>query len=611
MNALTFFRIWRKSSSCGVLLYGIACLMMICVCLVPAAVQAAVTAHIDRDTVNEGETFTLDLSVSGGDDGQPDVSPLQKDFEVLGTGQRSEVQIINGSVESHRSWTITLSPRNTGKLVIPPITFGKDSSSALVVTVLPATASSDSGGDQGDVFIEVNAKPDSVYVQAQLLYTVRLYYAAPLRQGSLSEPTLENAIVQKLGDDSKFETQRNGRSYQVIERRYAIFPQHSGALVIPAVVFDGEVSDQSCRSGNPFFDNFNPSTRHVRLRSRKLDIQVAAQPVTYKGANWLPAQDIRLEEKWSPETPQFRVGEPVTRTLILRAKGLSASQLPDLPQPEQAGLKLYPDQPQTHNSSNDDALVTEREQKIAMIPTQTGDMTLPAIHLDWWDIDGKRERSAELPARTIHVLPALASVSGAMPMASSVKPNITQAKSERPNTATDPEPKRVMASDTHRGALTSNLWAGLALLFALAWILTLLLWWRVSRLRHAHVSIVMSDDLTAQTAEKSVKQACQLNDKQALKRALLAWGRARWPNESPLSLGALARRLEDDQFSAQIACLDQVIYEANASDWQSDQLLRIFNVYIGNSDSRSLQMKSAGLEPLHLNKTRVAGSSFF
>ena len=586
-------------------------LLLLMAFLLPVAVQASVTAHVDRDTINEGETFTLNLSVSGGDEGQPDVSPLQKAFEVLGTGQQSEVQIINGSVESHRSWAITLSPRQSGKLVIPPITVGKDASNALTITVLPATASSDSGADQGDVFIEVNAKPDSVYVQAQLLYTVRLYYAAPLRQGSLSEPTLENAIVQKLGDDSKYETQRGGRRYQVIERRYAIFPQRSGALEIPAVVFDGEVSDRSRGSGDPFFDNFNPSTRHVRLRSRKLDVQVAAQPPTYRGANWLPAQDISLEEKWSPEAPQFRVGEPVTRTVIVRAKGLSASQLPDLPQAEQAGLKLYPDQPQTHTSTRADALVSERELKTAMIPTQAGDLILPAIHLDWWDTETKRERSAELPAHTIHVLPALSSSSSAsaIPSPAPGRPSTApQVTSNRPAVSPEPASAHAVVSDTRHSRLALNIWSGLAAFFALAWLITVLLWRRINRSRRVAPSSAVPDDFTIQAAVKCVRQACLQNDKQALKSALLAWARLRWSNEPPLSLGALARRVADDRLSAQIARLDQFLYESNTSDWQTDQLLKTFTAYLKHSVDRTRQEKSAVLEPLHLSKSRGTGA---
>jgi hypothetical protein len=569
-------------------LFSIACLLLFMALVVPVSAQASVSAHVDRDTINEGDTFTLNLTVSGSNDSQPDLSVLHKDFDVIGTGQRSEIQIINGSIESHHAWSITLSPHHTGKLVIPAISVGNESSAALAVTVLPATASINNGADKGDVFIEVNTKPDHVYVQAQLLYTVRLYYAVPLRQGTLSEPSLDNAIVQKLGSDSNFETQRNGRRYQVIERRYAIFPQ---------------------QTGDPFFDRFNPATRHVRLRSRQLDIQVAKQPANFQGSNWLPAQDIQLEQKWSPAQPQFRVGEPVTRTVIIRAKGLSASQLPDLPLPNQTGLKLYPDQAQTSSTPSGDTLVSKREQKIAMIPTQTGDLTLPAIQLNWWDTQSKRQRTALLPAQTIHVLPGLAADSGTTITTPANAPTtVAQTTPKQMGTTPAIIAKSSVVPGTSRRSVAATVWIALAVFFAVAWLITLLLWWRVKRPRPQAVSVrANTDDISKQATIKRVSQACEQNDQQALKRALLDWARLHWSGNPPLSLGALAARVEDAQLTKEIASLDKVLYQANVADWSANQLLQYFLRYLKQSNNREQPTKPDVLEPLHLNKTRVAG----
>ena len=85
------------------------CLLLFSALLIPVLAKASVTATVDRSAINEGETFTLNLSVSGGNSSQPDLSVLHKDFDVLGTGQNSSIQIINGSVQSHHSWSITLS----------------------------------------------------------------------------------------------------------------------------------------------------------------------------------------------------------------------------------------------------------------------------------------------------------------------------------------------------------------------------------------------------------------------------------------------------------------------------------------------------------------------
>ena len=136
----------RSTSNNARILLLFTCLLLFSALLIPVLAKASVTATVDRSAINEGETFTLNLSVSGGNSSQPDLSVLHKDFDVLGTGQNSSIQIINGSVQSHHSWSITLSPQHTGTLTIPPITVGSERSQALTITVLPATASTATKG---------------------------------------------------------------------------------------------------------------------------------------------------------------------------------------------------------------------------------------------------------------------------------------------------------------------------------------------------------------------------------------------------------------------------------------------------------------------------------
>ena len=57
---------------------------------------AEVSARLDRDRVALGQPLTLTIQSDGKDsDAQPDLAPLRKDFEVLGTTRSSEVRIIN------------------------------------------------------------------------------------------------------------------------------------------------------------------------------------------------------------------------------------------------------------------------------------------------------------------------------------------------------------------------------------------------------------------------------------------------------------------------------------------------------------------------------------
>ena len=56
----------------------------------PAAAQEPV-AELDRSRIAEGETTTLTLSVPGDQDGEPDIAPLEQEFDILDRSDRKSV----------------------------------------------------------------------------------------------------------------------------------------------------------------------------------------------------------------------------------------------------------------------------------------------------------------------------------------------------------------------------------------------------------------------------------------------------------------------------------------------------------------------------------------
>ncbi len=514
---------------------GMLKLMALLLLLSHAVAQAALTMKTDRLELSEGETFTL--SVVGDSDMEPDWSPLERDFEILGRSTSSQMSIINGQVSRSRQWQLTLSPKRTGQLTVPSLQAGQQRSKPLMIDVLKAGASS---GKSRDLFIEVEATPRDPFVQAQVIYTVRLLHAVTIREGALSEPKGDNLVVERLGEDRNYTLRRQGRLYQVTERRYALFPQASGNLTLPGVVFQGQVlSGQPGARHDPFNRFFQqPATRPVRLRSNTVPLEV--KPRQSSSGNWLPASKVVLTEQWAPASPEFRVGEPVTRSIRLEAHGLTAAQLPALALTPPDGIKQYADQPLLETRSGNDTLIGVREEKLAVVPEREGMLMLPEVKLSWWDTGLSRQRHAILPPQEIEVLPARHS-----------------APSLPPAVAASPLPAPTGGLPAPSGA---DPWRWLSAFFALAWLLTLGLWWRQRSPSPASGDVANGDD-SLKSRYRHLRKACHEGDAAAVKEALLAWARARWPDEAVASLPAMARRL--DLPAQTFAQLEAILY-ANA-----------------------------------------------
>jgi len=333
------------------------CFALLCLLLISTSLWADVNASLSRNTVYAGDTVTLMVeSTDRKHSGEPDLAGLQQDFEILGTRNSKQVQIVNGRRTDRHQWHIELLPKNTGTVTIPAIPVGNAATMPLQLSVKKQPAAVAASSDQ-PVFIKVSIEPAdaTAYVQQQIQYTLQLYFRESLAEGSFDGPNVANALVERLGEDSQYETTVNGERYQVIERHHAIFPEQSGKLLIPAVVFDGRMAGALRKRStgmSSMLERFMGNNlvrapgKRIRLRSKEITLDVRARPASYDGQYWLPSEQVVLRDSWTEGPPEFHAGEPVTRTITLEAKGLESSHLPDISLPEPAGMRLYPEKPE-------------------------------------------------------------------------------------------------------------------------------------------------------------------------------------------------------------------------------------------------------------------------
>jgi hypothetical protein len=190
---------------------------------------ADISVSIDRNPVNLQESFQLTFTASDDPDGEPDFSPLDKDFEILNQSQQQSVQIVDWEKTKSIQWLLTVMAKHTGNLVIPAINFGDDSSQFATIVVNDNQQVSNTNED---LFLQVKVSTTEPYIQQQVIYTLKLFRKVNITQARLTEPALADALIKKLGEDTNYNAQFQGENYVVTERKYAIFPQKSGPTTI-------------------------------------------------------------------------------------------------------------------------------------------------------------------------------------------------------------------------------------------------------------------------------------------------------------------------------------------------------------------------------------------
>jgi len=553
------------------------------------AVAGTLRAWLDRAQIGAGETVQLTLEAKGQGTGQPDLAPLRRDFDILGQSTGSRMTIINGQSDSSTTWTLELSPKHEGMLTIPALHAGSAQSAPLQLQVSAAPVPR-AGSSNADIAIETATSTQQPYVQGEVLYTVRLLHTVPLKSGQLTEPSGDHLLVQRLGEDREYDTTRNGRHYQVLERRYALFPQASGKLEIAAPVFDGTVLDRSRRRRSPFarffgndpffaqdpFNDLMTPTRRVRVRGEPDTLRVQARPAAAQGAQWLPATGMDLHGTWQPDSGALHVGEPLTLQLDLQAQGLTGGQLPDLAPASVDGFDVYPDEAQRSTDAHDDGVTGHLQQKIAFIPRRAGALSIPAIHVSWWDTAHDRAEQVSVPAHALHVLPATGQGTGAAPAVPTVQPAPSAVSAPVPTTpAPAPTPVQARRVPVHTGGVAHSVrwWPWVSSVLALGWLLTAVIWWWRARPRPGGATTTPARQPVphASQARRAFHAACQAGDSTAAHRHLLEWAAAHWPDDPPRGLQSLAQRLPDAAQRAAVTALDRALY-ASGGHWDGAAL---------------------------------------
>ena len=614
------------------------------------ALAAGLDAQVDRARLAEGESLLLTLSGPGDVWGTPDTAALARDFAVQNQGQGTSTVMTNGRVTTTREWRFLLTPKASGRFTIPAMRLGELESLPIAVEVLPA-AQAAQVGEPPPARLEAELDRDQVYVQGQVIYTLRVLLRPQVQNASLEDTQAEGIQIERLGEDRVTETQRDGLRYRVVERRYALLPQHSGAIEIPAPVLSAAVPESrtgrgqvsGTAPGSPFgsggsafeqffgrdpfteMDSLFQRTRPIQVRGPALTLEVRPRPA---GAPvpWLPAEDLRLAENWTPDPAgaqtRLRVGEPITRTIALTAQGLSATQLPDLTGAVPPGVKSYPDKPRTETRAEGDTLVAVKEIKQALVPTVAGKLVLPEIRLAWWDTRADQERVAVLPARTLEVLPATGAVDDQTPRGQAAaepvplphdQGQVAHGADPVPEASSAPGTAAAPASATAHGASTpltavasgwplpAGHWPWLAAAMAFLWLTTLLLWWRERR-RQSPVSLARTGGsevsrASLAAARERVRQACQAQEPRATREALLAWGQVRWPEDPPRRLETLAARLGGPAASW-MGRLDQCLYApGGAAGWDGPAAWRDLGPALTVAAERS-PGRTGGEDPL-------------
>lgn len=493
---------------------------------VPA--QATVNAYLDRYTITEGNSIRLTLESDQARGLSPDLSPLHKEFQILGSKKMSITSKVDDGRQTTARWQVLLRPKRPGTLKLPAIQVGPESSAEMEVVVERADRSRNYVTNS-QATLELMADKTTVYKDGQLILTVRLTDNLALPpESTLKVPEISHATVVPFGSIAQRQTVRRGQVFNLMERRFLVFPQESGTLTIPAqtLILPDTTNDMR------------------QVISEALTVQVQPAARQQNRGFWLPASNVTLSDDMGGAVT-LTVGESFERTLTLSARGIRADQLPALTPLRNELATIDVIDVQRAETLDNQGMLSTRTETVRITPHERGEITLAAIDIPWWDTQQERSQNVSLPSRQITAQPAVTAIDESAAQNSTAQ-----------NASQETESSNLIYLIA--GALLAA--AGGA-------------FWFIRRRKQAEASAVNQANPAEEDAFETLTMACHQPDPFLAQQALVLWAQEFWAGTGVQNLADVGQLAGSETFYLLIEDMQQHM-DNDSHEWQGDLLLQ-------------------------------------
>ena len=366
----------------------------------PLAAAAQLVMQLDSGDIRAGQTVGLTVQLTDAEVTRPPKVPAPPGVTVEYVSASHQVEFINFNqtqIETLRYDVVATTP---GDYTLGPLKLATASGvlTAPAVTLhVGERPTTPNGVDE----LEADLGTDTAWVGQTLVY--HLKYATSRRLvAARIEPSTFEAWMQEPGVEpvsAEYHLGTGGTALAVEEAWYAYRTQKPGKVTVPAAQMLAQFA-VSRRRRDPLFDDLFQDVQNETAVSPPLPLTIKALPTAGRPADFSGLVGA-FTATVTPSASQVRVGDTVTLDITLTGDGaLTGFTLPAWPG---EGYRVYDDAPVADGKLSDGKFTGTATFKRAVVPERPGPLTLPALHLNWFDPHEGRYVEQDLPAVTLDV----------------------------------------------------------------------------------------------------------------------------------------------------------------------------------------------------------------
>jgi hypothetical protein len=264
---------------------------------------------------------------------------------------------------------------------------------AFLILLLTNLLVSPASAQNIDAFARVSVSPREGVVRQPYKVTIHVYsstwFAKPLQFANLQ---VENAFIIPFARTLSSIDYINNKKYATLSFYYLVFPYETGDMIIPELEINTSIPPEGGYQGEP-----------VTIKTKQQKIRVGAVPSSKDQPVWMVAKNVSLNENWSKDLQNLKVGDVVERRITISAEGTLPSLISPLEIKEPENVSVYPAQPELQDKRNDKDANGVRTESYSYLLEKEGEVLIPEQVVTWWNPVTKKVYQRKLAEHRLSV----------------------------------------------------------------------------------------------------------------------------------------------------------------------------------------------------------------
>jgi len=322
-----------------------------------------------------------------GSDTRPILNGLES-FDIKPGETSIDLGVSDGDLSARVDYIYLIYPKKIGTFQIGPAEVAIEGNTfqsniaTLAITEQPRSSDVDY---ETLIFLRAALSTAKVYLEEQVVYTLKLFRKARVSDIDLDLPETEYLTFKRLGNQREYESVYNGQEYKVLEVRHALIPSRAGTLqIFPArmtmIIYPPGEADRGT-----FDTPIYALTTGIEsaVESSPLELEVIPLPEDQRPDDFSGlVGSFQIDSLLEPAT--IKAGESAILTVFLSGMG-NVDRIPDLKLPELDQIKVYLDQAVLKMEPDAKGLTASKTMRWALVPEKEGHYEIPPLSISFFD----------------------------------------------------------------------------------------------------------------------------------------------------------------------------------------------------------------------------------